>query len=388
MKSRLSMLSMALILSFSLVACGESTSDEAPAVDASSPSIETTAPEEIDAADMSAKVSEETSDSSESASAPSSADTPVETQVVTVGGLSITVPANWTVTDDENGKYIFTNFKALLYLVEGGTYSSRNDDILDEAYESFVEGYTKNSDATIADEPEKFTIGDAIAYRAPMDVVIDGDSYNGWIELVFGKTRYDMILLVMPESTSRADSEQCLGALNSVVVNDTQAASTEAAPKEPKESAPEPKSVSNETVSQANAVSKAKSYLRYTAFSYSGLVDQLEFEGFSTEDATYGVEHCGADWNEQALLKADSYLKYTAFSYSGLIDQLEFEGFTTEQATYGADNCGADWFVQAERKAESYMKYTSFSRDGLIDQLEFEGFTYEQAAHGADSVGL
>jgi len=45
-----------------------------------------------------------------------------------------------------------------------------------------------------------------------------------------------------------------------------------------------------ESISQSNAVSKAQDYLDYEAFSRSGLIDQLVFEGFSTEDATYAVD--------------------------------------------------------------------------------------------------
>ncbi|MBR5471897.1 MAG: Ltp family lipoprotein [Oscillibacter sp.] len=89
-----------------------------------------------------------------------------------------------------------------------------------------------------------------------------------------------------------------------------------------------------------------------------------------------------------ALASAKSYLSFSAFSYSGLIDQLEFEGFTPEQATYGADNCGADWNEQAAKSAKSYLEFSSFSRDGLIDQLEFEGFTHEQAVYGVEANGF
>ena len=60
----------------------------------------------------------------------------------------------------------------------------------------------------------------------------------------------------------------------------------------------------------------------------------------------------------------------------------------TDQATYGADNCGADWNEQAAQTAQDYLDYTSFSRDGLIDQLQFEGFTYDQAVYGVNAVGL
>ena len=94
------------------------------------------------------------------------------------------------------------------------------------------------------------------------------------------------------------------------------------------------------TVSQANALRSAASYLDFTHFSHSGLVDQLEFEGYSTEDATFAADHCGADWNEQAAGKAQDYLDFMGFSRQGLIDQLMFEGFTYEQAVYGVDAVG------------------------------------------------
>ncbi|MCD8118698.1 MAG: Ltp family lipoprotein [Lachnospiraceae bacterium] len=71
-----------------------------------------------------------------------------------------------------------------------------------------------------------------------------------------------------------------------------------------------------------------------------------------------------------------------------MIDQLEYEGFTEEEATYGADNCGADWKEQAVKKAKSYLEYSDFTRSKLIKQLEYEGFTYEEAVYGVDKVGL
>jgi len=47
------------------------------------------------------------------------------------------------------------------------------------------------------------------------------------------------------------------------------------------------------TVGQKNALSKAKSYLKMMAFSYEGLIDQLVFEGFTAEQAEYGVSQNG-----------------------------------------------------------------------------------------------
>lgn len=88
------------------------------------------------------------------------------------------------------------------------------------------------------------------------------------------------------------------------------------------------------------------------------------------------------------MKSANNYLSFTAFSYTGLINQLEYEQYTTEQATYAADNCGADWNEQAAKAAKNYVDMMPFSRSGLIEQLKYEGYTDEQAAHGADSVGL
>lgn len=92
----------------------------------------------------------------------------------------------------------------------------------------------------------------------------------------------------------------------------------------------------NLTVSQRNAVDKAESYLEYSAFSETGLVDQLEYEGFSTEDAQFAVTYVAPDWMAQAVAKAESYMEYSSFSQAGLADQLEYEGFTPEQAAHGA----------------------------------------------------
>jgi len=96
----------------------------------------------------------------------------------------------------------------------------------------------------------------------------------------------------------------------------------------------------SETTSQRNAVRKAKDYLSYTAFSHDGLVDQLEYEQFSHEDAVYGADNSGGNWNEQAANKARSYMDYSSFSRGSLIAQLEYDKFTREQAEYGANAVG------------------------------------------------
>jgi type IV secretory pathway VirB10-like protein len=95
-----------------------------------------------------------------------------------------------------------------------------------------------------------------------------------------------------------------------------------------------------ETVSQKNAVRKAKSYISFSGFSRDGLVAQLEYEQFSRADAEYGADHSGANWNEEAAQKAKSYMDMMGYSRDGLIQQLLYEKFTQAQAEYGANSVG------------------------------------------------
>ncbi|MCL2627647.1 MAG: Ltp family lipoprotein [Oscillospiraceae bacterium] len=150
---------------------------------------------------------------------------------------------------------------------------------------------------------------------------------------------------------------------------------------------PAPPPSSSVTTSQSNALRKANEYLRIMAFSRDGLVAQLEFDRFTREDAIYGVDNCGADWNEQALKRARDYMKIMPFSHRGLVGQLEHDKFTSTQAKHGADNCGADWNEQAAKKAKTYLDMMAFSRDSLINQLVFDGFTNSQAIYGAEANG-
>jgi hypothetical protein len=89
------------------------------------------------------------------------------------------------------------------------------------------------------------------------------------------------------------------------------------------------------TPDQENAIYKAMNYLDYTAFSKKGLIEQLEYEGFSKADSNFAVSYIDVDWFEQAALKAADYLDYSSFSRQGLYDQLRYEGFTKAQANYG-----------------------------------------------------
>ena len=95
-----------------------------------------------------------------------------------------------------------------------------------------------------------------------------------------------------------------------------------------------------ETVGQSNALRAARNFLDISGFSRKGLIEQLEYGGYTHEEAVYGTDQTGADWKEQAARKAKDYLDMMPFSKQGLIEQLEYDGFTHEEAVYGVDTTG------------------------------------------------
>lgn len=94
------------------------------------------------------------------------------------------------------------------------------------------------------------------------------------------------------------------------------------------------------TFSKLNAVRIAQSYINNLPFSRKGLIEQLEYEGFSNEDATYAVDNIVVDWNKQCVLKAKGYLEMMGFSRKGLKEQLEYEGFSNSQIEYALEAVG------------------------------------------------
>jgi len=102
------------------------------------------------------------------------------------------------------------------------------------------------------------------------------------------------------------------------------------------------------TTSQQQALTSAQGYLSDgQGFSRAGLISQLDSQyggQFSVADATWAVDHSGADWNAQAVIAAKGYMSDgQGFSRQGLIDQLDspYGGqFTYAQATYAANQVG------------------------------------------------
>lgn len=127
------------------------------------------------------------------------------------------------------------------------------------------------------------------------------------------------------------------------VVKDSPPPKTSAPPAPAK---PAPPAAKPPTVAQDQALQAAQQYIDLSGFSRKGLLQQLTStagDGFSKADATYAVDHVGADWNAEAVESAKAYLEMGGFSRASLMQQLTSSAgdqFTKAQAQYAVKKVG------------------------------------------------
>ena len=56
----------------------------------------------------------------------------------------------------------------------------------------------------------------------------------------------------------------------------------------------------------------------------------------------YAADNCSANWNKEAKEMAEQYMDSTTYTYKDMVQQLETEGFTKEQAKFGAKAVGLE----------------------------------------------
>ena len=163
------------------------------------------------------------------------------------------------------------------------------------------------------------------------------------------KTSFISMILIQPNEGLKYDYENEFdNIVDNVVVNDKKEeeeqsntnSTTSSSSSTTTPSTSSNASTPSPTTGEKNALRSAREYLSFSAFSYTGLIHQLEYEGYSTEEATYAADNCNANWNEQAAKSAKEYLDMSSFSRQELINQLIYEGYTQEQAEYGVTQNG------------------------------------------------
>ena len=163
------------------------------------------------------------------------------------------------------------------------------------------------------------------------------------------KTSFISMILIQPNEGLKYDYENEFdNIVDNVVVNDKKEeeeqsntnSTTSSSSSTTTPSTSSNASTPSPTTGEKNALRSAREYLSFSAFSYTGLIKQLEYEGYSTEEATYAADNCNANWNEQSAKSAKEYLDMSSFSRQELINQLIYEGYTQEQAEYGVTQNG------------------------------------------------
>lgn len=275
--------------------------------------------------------------------------------------FSIDIPKEWTHKAHDGYHYFYDPDGNRLYI--SSSQSNISPSQFTSGYvDSFLDGFANSFDDFKEISRTTTHIDDFLTYRVIANLELSGDKYYGTM-YVWVTKNYLCCMLFTTEGDKQSEEfdfyEDII--VNSIITysskdvrspeEDSTKKATEPETEKPTKKPTEPptekptkkateKPVDSITVSQSNALKSAKSYLEYSAFSYNGLVEQLEYEKYSHEDAVYAADHCGADWNEQAAKSAESYLAYSSFSRDGLIEQLEYEGFTHEQAVYGVEQNG------------------------------------------------
>ena len=184
------------------------------------------------------------------------------------------------------------------------------------------------------------------------------------------------------------------------------------------------------TFHEKQALESAQLNLSFMPYSYHSLLTQLRFEGHSLKNATYAVNHCNADWMEQANESAINYLLYSnctreelhkyllfegfledeasnavtrAFesnvkeqlmfdanmylennptSYAKLLELLVSSGYTVADSQVAIEQSNIDWMQQAALFAQNLTLSQTYSDSDLLNLLLEEGFSKEEADYG------
>lgn len=84
--------------------------------------------------------------------------------------------------------------------------------------------------------------------------------------------------------------------------------------------------------------------------------DALWSMNYSNEEINTIIEQADIDWRTQAVRAAVNRLDVAPHSRQGLIDILVLIGYNENLATYGADHCEADWTQQCLFSAMIYLE--------------------------------
>ncbi len=364
-------LAMCAALVVTLVACGNSSSEET--TETEEETVET----------------EETEEDSE------------EPELVTTEfrGMTFSYPAGCAYTEDEDSATITLEQGTIAATILVQDLSDMGD--LAESYLALAPSSMLSAYDDVANrEDYDTTLGGLDAKGATALVETDGVWASYLVVCAYDPDTFLLYDVAVMERSGAEHTDYVDIFIDSISFGKEDAAADEAATEETAtdEAANEEPAEEVEAVPSdyQSALKQAESYSSNMHMSKQGIFDQLtsDYGGqFSDEAAQYAIDNVNADWNANALASAESYSESMHMSKQGIYDQLisEYGGqFTPEEAQYAVDNVNADWNANALESAKSYRDRLNLSPDAIHDQLtsEYGGqFTQEEADYAIANLG-
>lgn len=135
------------------------------------------------------------------------------------------------------------------------------------------------------------------------------------------------------------------------------------------------------------ALKTAENLIRYSAYSYDGLIDALIANGYTEKDAANAVKKLeDTDWSDQAYKAADKLLEKMPYSKEGLKKKLIEDKFTKQQAEYAAGTVETSWQVQAYKRAKIYIGSEALEAEELAGKLINDGFEKQDVEYAVNAI--
>ncbi|MBQ3300929.1 MAG: hypothetical protein IJH04_02030 [Eggerthellaceae bacterium] len=243
------------------------------------------------------------------------------TQTISYGGVSMEVPATWTVADADDGKYVYPEYGGMVYLHV--TDLDLGEASFDEAYAGVVAGMNDSGQFTVSDNVEKSAIGDTPVFRTGVAVQLNDAHLTGDMELVFIGGKMCSVMFVIPDEVYDEHSADISLVLNSIEFDESIAPVIENEP----EPEPEPEPSKYEYA----YVKRGPQYDLY----YLIDLDEMTATYFGTNESDSMVEPCSGDLENGLTIDYGDYgfqehLQYKVPGDDSVVILIDGNGFEWE----------------------------------------------------------
>lgn len=114
--------------------------------------------------------------------------------------------------------------------------------------------------------------------------------------------------------------------------------------------------------------------------------DLEKLDLFTKEEVAYAMEHISIDWNQYSLEVAQEKIKYFNSSKKQFIEVLESGLFTDDEISYIEKNLKVDCNEKALKAAKEYQQHGDPSTEDIKERLDWLGFTPEEIQYAIEHL--